>query len=53
MTNQFAVKLSKVLAATWSVSFIYDDDVKLFGDTSTSPGLQFQSLFGVGLLVKL
>jgi len=53
MTNQFAAKLSKVLSATWSVSFIYDDDVKLFGDNGTSPGLQFQSLFGVGLLVKL
>ena len=53
MTNQFAAKISKVLSATWSVSFIYDDDVKLFGDNSTSPGLQFQSLFGVGLLVKL
>lgn len=53
MTNQFAVKLSKILSATWSVTFIYDDDVKLFGDDGTSPGLQFQSLFGVGLLVKL
>ena len=53
MTNMFAAKISKVLAATWSVNFIYDDDVKSFGDTGTSPGLQFQSLFGVGLLVKL
>ena len=53
MTNQFAVELSKVLSATWSVSFIYDDDVKLFGVNKNSPGLQFQSLFGVGLLVKL
>ncbi len=53
MTNQFAVKVSKVLSATWSVTFIYDDDVKIFGDDGTSPGLQFQSLFGVGLLVKL
>lgn len=53
MTNQFAVELSKVLSATWSVSFIYDDDVKIFGANRNSPTLQFQSLFGLGLLVKL
>lgn len=53
MTNLFAAKLSKALSATWSTTFIYDDDIKLFGTNHTSPGLQFQSLFGVGLLVKL
>lgn len=53
MTNQFAVDLSKILAATWSVSFIYDDDVKIFGANRDAPALQFQSLFGLGLLVKL
>lgn len=53
MTNLFAVKLSKVLSATWSLSLIYDDDVRQFGDYGLSPGLQLQSLFGVGLLVKL
>ncbi len=31
MTSLFAVKLSKVLSATWNLSFIYDDDVRLFG----------------------
>jgi hypothetical protein len=53
MTNQFAAKISRVLSTTLSVSFIYDDDVKLFGKNGDSPGLQFQSLLGVGLLVKL
>ena len=53
MTNLFAAKLSKVLSVTWSLALIYDDDVKQFGDNKTSPGLQLQSLFGVGLLVKL
>jgi len=52
-TNLFAAKLSKVLSATWSFTVIYDDDVKLFGPNHTSPGLQLQSLIGVGLLVKL
>ena len=53
MTNQFAAKLSKVLSATYSLALIYDDDVRQFGPNKTSPGLQLQSLFGVGLLVKL
>jgi len=53
MTNQFAVKLSKVLSATYSLALIYDDDVKQFGPNNDAPRLQIQSLFGVGLLVKL
>jgi Protein of unknown function (DUF3078) len=52
MSNILNLKLSKVLAATWGVDFIYDDDVRLFGDTKTSPGLQIKSLVGIGLLVK-
>ncbi|MGI8950842.1 MAG: DUF3078 domain-containing protein [Chitinophagaceae bacterium] len=53
MTNLFAVKLSKVLSATYSLDLIYDDDVKLFGPNHDAPGLQVKSLVGVGLLVKL
>ncbi|MEX6690291.1 DUF3078 domain-containing protein [Danxiaibacter flavus] len=53
MTNMFAVKLSKILTATWSLDLIYDDDVKQFGPNLNSPGLQLKSLIGVGLLVKL
>jgi hypothetical protein len=52
-TNLFAAKLSKVLSATWNLTLIYDNDVRLFGDDHTSPGLQLQSLIGVGILVKL
>ena len=52
-TNLFSVKLSRVLAATWSFDLIYDDDVKLFGPDKTSAGLQLKSLIGVGILVKL
>jgi hypothetical protein len=53
MTNIFTTKISKILAASWSVDFIYDDDVKLFGKNHDSPGMQFKSLIGVGLSVKL
>jgi hypothetical protein len=53
MTNQLAVKISKVLSATWGLDLIYDDDVKLFGKNHDSPGLQLKSLVGIGLLVKL
>ena len=53
MTNTFTTKLSKILAASWSVDLIYDDDVKLFGKNHNSAGMQFKSLVGVGLSVKL
>ena len=53
MTNLFAVKVSKVLAVTYSLTLIYDDDIRLFGANHNAPGLQLQSLFGAGLLVKL
>ncbi|QEC68184.1 DUF3078 domain-containing protein [Panacibacter ginsenosidivorans] len=53
MTNLFTAKLSKVLSATYSLAMIYDDDVRQFGPNKNSPRLQIQSLFGVGILVKL
>lgn len=53
MTNLFTAKLSKVLSATYNLNLIYDDDVKQFGPNHDSPRLQLQSLFGLGLLVKL
>lgn len=52
MSNILNVKLSKVLSATWGVDLIYDDDVKLFGPTQSSPALQVKSMVGIGLLVK-
>jgi hypothetical protein len=51
-SNIMAVKLSKVLAATWNVDLIYDDDVRLFGENGTSPAVQLKSLVGAGLSVK-
>ena len=52
MTNLFSVKLSKILAATWNVDLVYDDDVRLFGDDGKSPAWQIKSLVGLGVLVK-
>ncbi len=52
MSNMLNVTLSKVLAVTWSVDLIYDDNVKLFGKNKTSPALQLKSLVGIGFLVK-
>lgn len=53
MTNLLAVKISNALAMTYSLTLIYDDDIRRFGPNNNSPGLQVQSLFGAGLLVKL
>ncbi len=47
MTNLLAFKITKFLAATYSLDAIYDDDVKLFGPNK-SPGLQLKSLIGIG-----
>ena len=52
MTNLLSINFAKVLAVTWNVDLIYDDDVRMFGATKTSPALQLKSLLGVGLLVK-
>jgi len=52
MTNLFSVKLTKVLAATWNVDIIYDDDVRLFGSDGKSAAWQIKSLVGLGLLMK-
>jgi hypothetical protein len=52
MTNLFAAKISNALAVTYSLTLIYDDDVRLFGANHNAAALQLQSLFGAGLLVK-
>jgi hypothetical protein len=52
MTNLFAVKISNAIAVTYSLTLIYDDDVRQFGPNDKAAALQLQSLFGAGLLVK-
>lgn len=52
MSNLLSVKLSKVLALTWNVDLIYDNDVRIFGKDGKSPALQLKSLVGLGLMRK-
>ncbi|CAN5517244.1 DUF3078 domain-containing protein [soil metagenome] len=52
-TNFFAFKINKFLSATYTLDMIYDDDVRLFGDNKTSPGLQLKSLIGIGFLMPM
>lgn len=52
MSNILNAKLSRILSLTWSVDFIYDDDVHLFGKNRRSAALQVKSLVGLGLLLK-
>lgn len=53
MTNLFSFKINKFFSATYSLDMIYDDNIRLFGDNHTSPGLQTKSLIGVGFLKSL
>ena len=53
MTNLFSFKINKFFSATYSLDLIYDDDVRLFGQNKTSPGLQTKSLIGIGFLRPL
>ena len=52
MSNLLNAKLGKALSVSWSLDFIYDDDVKLFGPNKNAPRLQVKSLVGIGLLLK-
>jgi hypothetical protein len=53
MTNMFQAEISKVFSVNLNINLIYDDDVKQFGPNGDSPALQFQSVLGIGLAVKL
>lgn len=53
MTNFFSFKINKYLSATYTLDVIYDDDVKLFGDSKDAPSLQLKSLIGIGFLMRL
>ena len=53
MTNQFSFKINRYFSATYSLDFIYDDNVRLFGSGGHSPALQSKSLIGIGFLKRL
>ena len=48
MTNLFSFRINKNFSARYSLDLIYDDDIRIFGPTNTSPGLQVKSLIGIG-----
>ena len=48
MTNYFSFRINKYFSATYNLDLIYDDKIKIFGPTKSSPGLQFKSIIGVG-----
>ncbi len=53
MTNQLSFKINKYFSATYSLDFIYDDNVRIFGHNGNSPALQTKSLLGIGFLKRL
>jgi len=55
MTNLLAVKVTGVLAVTFSLNLIYDNDIKSVKSDGTpgGPTLQVQEILGIGLAVKL
>lgn len=53
MTNALSARFARILAFSWNLDLIYDDDVRLFGKENTSPALQLKSIIGVGLQVKI
>lgn len=52
-TNYFSFKINKYLAATYNLDFIYDDDLRIFGEGGKSPSLQLKSLIGIGFTMRL
>ena len=53
MTNQVSFKINRYFSATYSLDFIYDDNVRIFGPNKNSTALQTKSLLGIGFLKKL
>ena len=53
LTNFFSFKINRYFSATYNLDLIYDNDVRIFGEQGTSPGLQMKSLIGLGFNMKL
>jgi hypothetical protein len=53
MTNMFQYRINKNFTINYSLDFIYDDDVRLFGPNESSPGLQIKSIIGFGFNIPL
>ena len=53
MTNTLSARVARIIAFSWNVDMIYDDDAELFGENGSSPALQIKSIIGVGLQVRI
>ncbi len=55
MNNLLAVKITSIFSMTFSVNFIYDNDVKQVKADGTTGGaaLQVQELLGIGIAIKI
>ncbi len=53
MTNQLAFKINNYFSCTYSLDFIYDDNIRIFGPLGKSAALQTKSLLGIGFLKTL
>ncbi len=51
MNNFLTFKINRFLSATYSLDLIYDDDIRIFGDSGKTPALQVKSLFGLGFSI--
>ena len=52
-TNVVTLKVNKCLNVTYNFDLIYDDDVRIFGETAMQPRTQIKSLLSGGLTTKL
>jgi hypothetical protein len=52
-TTLIALKVNNWLTVTYNFDLIYDDDVRQFGPTQTSPATQYRSLLAVGITAKI
>lgn len=50
MTNLFTFKIQKNFSATYSLDFMYDDKIRIFGPNKNAPGLQLKSMIGIGYM---
>lgn len=53
MTNLFMFKIHKNFTANYSLDFMYDDKIRIFGPNKNAPGLQLKSIIGIGFVKPL
>ncbi len=51
-TNTFNMTVNKWMQVTYNFDLIYDDDVRQFGPTKSSPAAQLRSLLAIGVSAK-